>query len=138
MGLFGHGKSKQEKDAEYEQLRREHLLAKGLSLYEDRQWKKAMETLTPLAEEGIVQAQYLCACMYDNSVRQRDSDRANALFWYSRAAQQGHPEAQYLCGLYYHDTAGHKDLERARYWLDKAAQQGHPEAIRMKEEYGYC
>jgi TPR repeat protein len=61
-----------------------------------------------------------------------------AILWWERAAQQGHPEAQYLCGLYYHDTAGHKDLERARHWLDKAAQQGHPEAIRMKEEYGYC
>lgn len=59
--------------------------------------------------------------MFDN--------KAEALYWYEKAAEQGHPGAQFEYGLMYDKGEGMAmDKGKALYWYEKAAEQGEARA----------
>jgi uncharacterized protein len=86
--------------------------------------QEALTVLTPLAEGGHRQAQFLVGNLYrgGNGVTQ---DLAAAMRWYTKAAEQGHPMAQTFIGLMYLNGRGvTADAPLAAQWLSKAATQG--------------
>lgn len=59
-----------------------------------KDYKKAMDLLLPLADQGVVAAQYTVAVIMDGGFGNKDQLSEDAPKWYRRAADQGHPEAQ--------------------------------------------
>ena len=88
-------------------------------------------SILPKAKQGVVNAQYNLALLYENGVGiYRDGRKA--VYWYTKASQQGHVEAQYRLGTVYRFGYGEKvvqtDFKKAVYWITKASEQGHIEA----------
>lgn len=80
------------------------------------------------AEQGKIQDQYRCACMYDEGVFV-PVDKAKALYWYEKAAEQDDTESQYQCAVrYYRGEGAAVDKEKAWLWAEKAAPGWHCEA----------
>jgi len=87
--------------------------------------KKAIELLTPAAEAGNVNYQYLLAVIYATEA-ERTKKAANyekALYWYKECAALGHPKAQFEVGQYYKLAPGDipHDLNEAIRWYEMAA-----------------
>lgn len=81
------------------------------------------------AEEGVAEAQYHLALMYDSG-RGVERSPKKALFWYAKAADQGNADAMYYLGrMYESQMSGIKqDLEKAAKWYSMAAEKGHSQA----------
>ncbi len=90
-----------------------------------RDFVKAVAIMTPIAENGDTEAQYLLASLY-RAGKGVQTDRKRAFEWFSRAAQQGHKKAQYNLGQMYEQGSGTTtDLRQATVWYQKAADQNH-------------
>ena len=92
---------------------------------------KAWKTLKQSAAQGDAMAQCTLGVMYrDGYGVQRD--RAQARYWFEKAAAQGVAAVQnYLGDIYYRgdlDLDGQKDYAQARNWYEKAAAQGIADA----------
>src|ERR1051326_5820390 len=79
------------------------------------------------AESGDMEAQVALGNWYKNGNLQ--TNKAEAVRWYRRAAEQGHAVAQYELGFCYESGQGvTKDEVEAVRWYRKAAEQGHAAA----------
>jgi TPR repeat protein len=91
-------------------------------------YRLAMKELTPLADAGTADAQFLLAQIYSDGLGMAP-DPALAIFWLQRAAEQGHARAQNNLGLLFEKGVGtQQDPVQAASWYRKAAEQGRPVA----------
>ena len=96
----------------------------GRTAYQDKEYKKALAILKPLAEEGDSQAQVTVGIMYDYG-QGVDKDPEEAMKWYIKAAEQGIPVVQHDVGVKYFQGMGVKqDYEKAAYWWEQSANAG--------------
>lgn len=66
--------------------------------------------------------------MYDGGVGVKE-DKAQAVFWYRKAAENGYPKAKVALGFMYDIGFGvGRCTEKARIWFREAAEQGYPRA----------
>ena len=87
--------------------------------------KKAMYWYTKAAEQGLAEAQFNLAAMY-NFGEGIQKDMEKSVHWLTKAAEQGLAKAQNNLGCSYDRGEGVPiDLEKARYWWTKASEQGH-------------
>ncbi len=97
----------------------------GMTAYKSGDYETARNVWMPMAEEGVVGAQYGIAVMYENG-HGVPKDEAKALEWYLRAAEQGDANAQFMAAVIYgRGTAVKYDLFERLKWYHKAAEQGH-------------
>ena len=94
-------------------------LNSGLSAFEAKHFSRAMQLLSPLAEEGNTEAQHRCAIMYQNGL----GNKANPLLafkWMKAAAESGHALAQHGLGfMYMEGDCVEKNGEAAVHWYTK-------------------
>jgi uncharacterized protein len=91
-------------------------------------FKKAYSMLLPLAEQGLVQAQYNLGNMYSNG-QGVPQDFKEAVRWFRLAAEQGFPQAQSNLGMMYDSGQGvPQDDKEAVKWWRLAAEQGIAQA----------
>lgn len=99
-------------------------LEDGMAAYHAKDYAKAAEAWTPLAEKGDAAAQYYLGTLYaeGRGVAQND---ATAVLWFERSAEQGNPDAQYNVGASYASGTGvPKSYAEAAKWFQRAADQG--------------
>ena len=70
-------------------------LSSGINAFEAKDFTSAMRLLSPLADEGIAEAQYRMGMMYQNGLGKVKNDDY-ALKYMQAAADQGHGYAQLL------------------------------------------
>lgn len=100
----------------------------GIKAYIRDDYATAIENFRPLAERGIVKAQYFLGVMYDNGEGVLQ-DYNKAFQWYRRAAEQGDIAAQHFLGMMYEQGEGvPKDDNEAVQWYRRAAEQGYASA----------
>ena len=101
---------------------------KGSRAYEQRDYAAALREFRPLAEQGLLYAQYNLGLMYHNGLGV-PQDYAEAVRWYRKAADQGQTEAQNALGFMYQNGRGvaQDDAEALR-WYRRVADQGYARA----------
>ncbi|MCB1638419.1 MAG: sel1 repeat family protein, partial [Thiothrix sp.] len=98
--------------------------ASGMAAFEAKHFSRAMQLLSPFAEQGDAQAQHLVAIMYQNGLGVAQSDIA-AYTWMKAAAEQGYGLAQHGLGfMYLEGECVARDAAQAAAWFGKAADQG--------------
>ena len=106
----------------------------GRAAYVRGDYQSAIAELTPFAEQGNPEAQYLLGASYANaSPPEQDYSRAER--WLKAAAEQGHTDAMVdiaKLNLFYKDE---RDVKKAISWYMKAADLGHPEGQFMTGTY---
>ena len=75
-------------------------LASGVAAFEAKEFRRAMQLLSPLAEAGVSAAQFRVAIMCQNGLDGVPNPDA-ALRWMTAAAEQGEPLAQHGLGFMY-------------------------------------
>jgi uncharacterized protein len=99
-------------------------LSSGITAFEYKQFSRAAGLLSPLAEQGIPDAQYRIAIMAQNGLGMLP----NPLLAYTsmkRAAEAGLALAQHgLAFMYMEGECTDKNPEKAVHWFKKAAEQG--------------
>ena len=99
-------------------------LASGIAAFESKQFSRAVGLLTPLAGQGVVEAQYRVAIMAQNGLGMLP----NPLMAYSymkNAAKAGLGLAQHgLAFMYMEGECTEKNPAKAVEWFKKAADQG--------------
>jgi TPR repeat protein len=97
----------------------------GRSAYERKDYASAIEELSPLAQEGNVDAQVVLAKMYMlGQGVPKDADLAEK--WFRAASDKGNAEAEFFLGAMFLLPA--KDIQQGLKWLRLSAEQGTPEA----------
>jgi TPR repeat protein len=97
---------------------------KGVAAYNAGDYATALLEWTPLAVQGVANAQYNLALMYSNGVGVPQYD-ALAAKWYRLAAEQGYASAQFNLGLMYENGKGvPQDYTEAVKWYRLAAGRG--------------
>jgi TPR repeat protein len=67
--------------------------------------------------------------------RGTETNTAEGIKWYRRAARRGDDKAQYNLGEAYKEgNSVPRNLRRAKLWLGKAATQGHRKAVKSIAE----
>ncbi|MGD8999155.1 MAG: SPOR domain-containing protein [Granulosicoccaceae bacterium] len=102
--------------------------AEGVLAYNNREYRHALDSWLPLAEQGHVLAQTLVGSLYayGEGIKRNDAEAAK---WFERAAQAGSAQAQYNLGILYENGWGvEKDPAQARLWYQQAANQGRKDA----------
>jgi len=98
----------------------------GFQAYEAGDYKKALEIIKPIAEQGGDLAQFYLGHMYSEG-EGVPRDETEAVKWYRKAAEQGMPSAQYYLGLMYLNGEGvAKDYIEAHKWYNLAASRFSP------------
>jgi len=110
-------------------------LKQGLQAYDDKRYADAIALLQPLADKGIVRAQFKLGIMafYGRGTTRNRSEGINiirnALPAVTKFADEGRSWAQVNLGsLYESGIALPRDLKEAVFWFRSAAEQGFPEA----------
>ena len=100
-------------------------LASAKHAYEQKDYVTAFKELTPLAEQGNADAQFLLGKMYwmGQGVLK---DSAQAIKWLKASAAQGNADAQFYMGSYY--LLPHRDIAEGLKWLRLSAEQGNQDA----------
>ena len=99
-------------------------LASGIAAFEAKEFAKAFQFLSPLAETGNAQAQYRLAIMYQNGLGHVRNDMM-AFKWMRSAAEQGDALAQHGLGfMYMQGECVPKNEKLAAEWFRRAAEQG--------------
>jgi uncharacterized protein len=103
-------------------------LTDALIRYALRDYARAIELLTPLAERGNAVAQLKLGLIYARGEGVAPNGAA-ALRWLAAAAEQGQSEAQFELGVAHRDGLGTPvDGKLAMQWFQRAAQAGVPHA----------
>jgi TPR repeat protein len=90
-------------------------------------YETALQEWRPLAEQGLVDAQFNIGNIYD--LVESVQDYAEAVKWYRNAAEQGHAAAQRNLGNMYANGNGVlQDYAQAADWYRLAAEQGNASA----------
>lgn len=98
--------------------------ASGMAAFEAKHFSRAMQLLSPFAEQGDAQAQHMVAIMYQNGLGVAQSDMA-AYKWMRDAAEQDYGLAQHGLGfMYLEGECIAKNPQKAVEWFSKAADQG--------------
>ena len=115
-------------------------LERAEATYYRGDYADAMRLMTPLAEGGDRQAQYLIGFMHERG-QGVPKDYLEAAKWYGQAADLGHPFAQNNLGvLYKHGRGVTKDPVAAYKWFSlaadgySAAELGHRERAIMNQQ----
>ena len=89
----------------------------------EREYRKALKMIRPLADDGDPEAQYMLAASYDLGLGvQQNYDEAEK--WLRKAANQGYYLAQDRLGwIYSHGHGVPQDYVEAAKWYRKAAEQ---------------
>lgn len=86
-------------------------------------YKKAIEWLTNVAEQGFVKAQMLLGDSYESGYLV-EKDLKQAHKWHKLAAGNGDVDVQYILSRDYHSGFGVKrNKNKWKEWLDKAANK---------------
>jgi TPR repeat protein len=103
-------------------------LTDALIRYAVRDYARAIEMLTPLADRGNAVAQLKLGIIYARGEGVA-GDSVAALRWLAAAAEQGQSEAQFELGVAHRDGLGTPvDGKLAMYWFQRAANAGVPRA----------
>lgn len=100
---------------------------RGMFLYQNSyDYARARTELTRAAvEDGLPEAGFYLAELYESGIAGSPPDPAAARRWYLFAAVRGHVAAQYrLAGLYALGHGGSPDAQAAFVWYQHAAEQG--------------
>jgi TPR repeat protein len=111
--------------------------AEGVKAFDAGRKEEAFRLWMPLATQGIPQAQFNIAFMYEKGLGVARSD-AEAAHWYLAAAERGDVTAQSKIGNLYEAGVGvAKDLDKAAFWYAQAAKGNakDPEAARQAREH---
>lgn len=104
------------------------LYKEGKSLYDAKNYSKAIVKLKAAAEKGHKKAQYRLGVCYDKGKGVAEND-ALAFKWYSKSAAQNYAKAQYQLGKCYKDGEGtEKNRQKAVSLFMLAAKQGNANA----------
>ena len=114
-------------------------LASGIAAFEAKEFRRAMQLLSPLAERGDPEAQFRVAVMYQNGLGVVRNE-PNAVYWMRTAAEQAHGLAQHAMGvMYLYGECVGKNETAAAGWFSRAAEQklaGALAALAMMHEQG--
>ena len=103
---------------------RDMTMASGIAAFEAKHFARAARLLSPLAEQGDVEAQYRMAIMMQNGLGMTANPDL-AYRYMRRAAEAGHGLAQHGLGfMYLEGECAEKDAAKAAEWFRKAAEQG--------------
>ena len=106
----------------------ESLYKEGKTLYDKKDYAKAVPKLKAAAEKGHKKAQYRLGLCYDKGKGVKEDDQM-AVKWYAKSAAQNYAKAQYQLGKCYKDGEGvEKNRQKAVELFTKAAKQDHGEA----------
>jgi len=112
-----HGEKMSEIDMEF---------TSGIAAFEAKEFAKAMQLLSPLAQQGNPHAQYRLAIMAQVGLG-TVKNCANAVKWMRAAADQGLALAQHGLGfMYFQGECTKNDAVEAAKWFHLAAAQGLP------------
>jgi TPR repeat protein len=104
-------------------------LTDALTHYAKLDYARALELLTPLAEQGNAVAQLKLGIIYLRAEGVPRDDVA-ALAWLTRAAEQGQTDAQFELGIMHRDGLGTRTNGKlAMQWFQRAAERGMPHAF---------
>ncbi len=96
----------------------------GIAAFEAKHFSRAMQLLSPFANDGDAHAQHMLAIMYQNGLGVVQSDQT-AYDWMLKSAEQDFPIAQHGVGfMYLEGECVEKDGAKAVEWFTKAANQG--------------
>jgi uncharacterized protein len=110
-----------EKDLSAEEIM---ALRSGISAFESKQFVRAHQLLSPLAQAGHPDAQYRLAIMDQNGLGQVVNEKS-AFHWMRSAAEQGFDLAQHGLGfMYLQGECVEQDDAQAVHWFTLAAEQG--------------
>jgi len=104
----------------------------GLEAYERAEYATALHEWQPLADAGVVEAQFNLGLLYylGRGVRR---DVAVAHAWFLRAAKAGYARAQYRVAEMYELGDGvRKDFVQAHYWFRLAGDQKEGDAKKRR------
>lgn len=95
----------------------------------ERNETKGHELIEAAAEEGCVDAM-LYMGEWQLSTDNTSGQRADALYWFKKAADKGSATGETQVGLcYINGTGTEKSLLKGRYWLERAAERGNAKAM---------
>ena len=98
--------------------------ASAMAAFEAKHFSRAMQLLSPFAEQGNAEAQHRLAIMFQNGLGMARNPEA-AVKWMRAAAEQGHALAQHGLGfMYLEGECLPKDGGQAAHWFKLAAEQG--------------
>lgn len=99
-------------------------LASGIAAFEAKEFRRSMQLLQPLAENGDPEAQYRLAVQYQAGLGVVQNP-LQAYHWMREAAEQSHGLALHGLGIMYlYGECVEKDEGEAAAWLQRAADQG--------------
>ena len=97
----------------------------GQKFFADKDYTRAIESLTKSAEQGNIKAQLQLGIRNFIGLSMPQNYQ-QAVFWYHKAAEQGSSSAQLQLGGMYDDGMGiEQDYQQALTWYLKAAEQGN-------------
>ncbi len=100
------------------------VLASGIAAFEAKEFRRALQLLQPLAENGEPEAQYRLAVQYQAGLGVVHNP-LQAYHWMREAAEQNHGLALHGLGIMYlYGECVDKDEREAAVWLHRAADQG--------------
>jgi TPR repeat protein len=106
----------------------------GLEAYQGGDYATAQAEWLPLAEAGMVEAQYNIGLMYEHG-QGYDVDLAAAHPWYLKAAEGGYARAQYRVAEMYEEGEGIRtDLIQAHFWFRQAGDQRYENAKKRRRK----
>ena len=100
-------------------------LESGIAAFETKNFAHAIKLLSPIADEGNVEAMYRMAIMLQNGLGCVASTE-KAFQFMGDAAEKGYPLAQHAYGfMFFEGECTNKDIKKSIEWFTKAAEQGH-------------
>ena len=113
-----------------------------MAAFERGDYATALREWLPLAEQGVVTAQYNLGFAYDEGYGVPQND-AEAVKWYRKAAERGFAQAQYNLGvMYYFGSGVPVNSVKAYMWWSLAMAQGNESATKnlniIKEEMNFA
>ena len=96
----------------------------AVDAYERGDFETAVRDLSPLADDGNVEAQFYMAYMYETG-KGVPVDLEQAAHWYLSAAEQGEPKAQFNLAAAFESARGvETDLVQTHRWYLASAESG--------------
>ncbi|MBH44871.1 MAG: hypothetical protein CMD88_05385 [Gammaproteobacteria bacterium] len=99
-------------------------LESGIAAFETKNFAHAIKLLSPIADEGNVDALYRMAIMLQNGLGCiEDTEKAHAFML--KSAESDFALAQHALGfMYFEGECVEKDIDKSIEWFTKAANQG--------------
>ena len=103
---------------------RDMTLSSGIAAFEAKEFRRALQLLTPLAEQGEAEAQFRLGVMFQNGLGVV-ANELRAQEWMRQGAEQDHPLAQHGLGvMYLYGEGVPQDDTQALYWFERGAAHG--------------